>query len=276
MDYVIHLILVHITLLSGSLLLPLALLANASSALPFQTLTYTEAYAIVLAEEEAKERKKDAEYAEVLNHPDSISVHSSVDSSGQEIIRIGRRPAEKKPKTPRKPLDPKTLAKLKAQPGKPMIHVSLSGEVDKNGISEVWWADKQGLKHRIFTNANFFYFTGFASFQNETHRYQTFLMISQRPPHVDSGDAWRPSPKDFPEENIEYFAVEPKDPDSADYTNLEAMLTYYAEHSTDMKTTYENRQLLARARKDYLKAHPPKERPFMMFFPTSSPREAKR
>ena len=39
---------------------------------------------------------------------------------------------------------------------------------------------------------------------------------------------------------------------------------HYADNVNDMKTIYENRQLLARARKDYLKANPPKERPFIM------------
>ena len=125
-----------------------------------------------------------------------------------------------------------------------MINVTLSGEVDADGISEVWWKDKRGVDHRIFTNANFLFFTGFAQFENETNRFHTFLMITRRPPYADPGDEWRPTKGDF-NKGIEYYAVEPKDATDADYTTLEAMLAYYAEHSADMKTTYENRQLLA-------------------------------
>ena len=240
-----------------------------------EPLTYDAAYAIVQAEEEAKERKTDAEYAAVINDSKNVSVHSSVNSFGQEIIRIGRRPEphlEDAPKPKPQPLDPERLAQFKARASKPMINVTLSGEVDADGISEVWWKDKRGVDHRIFTNANFLFFTGFAQFENETNRFHTFLMITRRPPYADPGDEWRPTKGDF-NKGIEYYAVEPKDATDADYTTLEAMLAYYAEHSADMKTTYENRQLLARARKDYLEAHPPKERPLVMFYPVKATRE---
>ncbi|MGC6505283.1 MAG: hypothetical protein ACON39_01745 [Coraliomargaritaceae bacterium] len=261
----------------GFILLSLALSAHATTATPVQPLTYDEAYRTVQAEEEAKELKKDAEYAAVLKDPKNVCIHSSRNANGKEVIRIGRPPMENledlpQPKPKAQPLDPETLAQLRDQAGKPMIHVSLSGEVDASGISEVWWKDPQGVDHRIFTNANFLYFTGFASFQNETHRYQTFLMVTQRSPQADTGDDWRPKPKDF-SGGIEYFAVEPKDPESADYSTLEAMLAHYAEHEADMKTTYENRRLRARARKDYLAAHPPKERPFLMYFPAKTNKE---
>ena len=250
------------------LFLPLVLLAFSDS--PVRPLSYDEAYAIVGAEEAAKERDLDERYERVLNHPDNIASRTTYDSLGNEIIHISMHPGVLEPEKPKpkpKPIDPEVLAELMKQAGKPMINVTLSGEVDADGISEVWWTDKEGLKHRVFTNANFLYFTGFAQFENETNRFHTFLMITRRSPYVGSGDKWRPTLADFPSEGgIEYFPVEPDNVDSADYSTLEAMLAYYAEHSTDMKTTYENRKLLARARKDYLAANPPKKRPFIMNF----------
>ena len=41
-----------------------------------------------------------------------------------------------KPKPKPKPIDPEVLAELMKQAGKPMINVTLSGEVDADGISK--------------------------------------------------------------------------------------------------------------------------------------------
>jgi hypothetical protein len=255
-------------LLLAALLSPLALPAATVKAL-----TYDEAYAIVRAEEEEKERTLDESYERALTHPDNRSSRSSIDSAGNETIQISMHPGVKKPekpkaKKPRTKLDPKRMAEFMAKAGKPMTHITLSGEVDAHGVSELWWRDED-VEHRVFTNANFLYFTGIGNFEDETHRYQIFLMISKRPPHATTparGVDWRPAPDDFTPGQIEYLPVHPTDPEAADYQSLEAMLTHYAEHAPDMKTTYENRRLLARARKDYLEVHPPKKRPFIMNF----------
>ena len=246
---------------------PMALFAAADGSARVTALTYDEAYAIVRAEEEARERKLDERYERILNHPDNLSRSEKVDADGNRVIYIRMRPMERVPKKPAAekpaaPPDPEVLARLKAAAGKPMVSVSLSGEVDAQGISELWWREA-GVEHRVFTNANFLYFTGCGNFESETHRYNTFLMITERSPTAAPADGWRPGPDDFTAGRIEYFPVEPEDPDAADYGTLEAMLAHYAAHADGMKTTYGNRKLLSRARKDYLQAHPPKKRPII-------------
>ena len=246
---------------------PMALFAADDGSATVAALTYDEAYAIVRAEEETKERLLDERYERVLNHPDNLSRTDEVNADGKHVIHIRMRPMERVPKKPAAekpaaPLDPEALARLKAAAGKPMVNVSLSGEVDAHGISELWWTES-GVQHRVFTNANFLYFTGCGNFENETHRYTTFLMISQHSDNAAAADGWRPGPEDFTDGRIEYFPVEPENAETADYGTLEAMLAHYATHAANMKATYENRKILARARKDYLKAHPPKERPII-------------
>ena len=242
-----------------------AALADAPApAPPLERLTYDAAYAIVRAEEEKKERVLDERYESVLNHPDNLSTSEEIDADGNRIIHIRMRPMERPPTPPAKkpavPLSAEDIAWLKARAGKPMVNVSFSGEVDARGISELWWTD-DGVPHRVFTNANFLYFTGSGNFENATHRYSLFLMISKRSPQADAEGVWRPEPDDYNDDRIEYFAVEPEDPEAADYSTLEAMLAHYTQESADMQTLYENRQLLSRARKDYLEAYPPKKRP---------------
>lgn len=177
---------------------------------------------------------------------------------------------------------------------KPLQNITLSGVVDADGISEVWW--KEGdLQYRIFTNANFLHLTSAGTFEDEDYRYNTFLVINPRPNYINTGDMtandaespWRPTLADFTPGLVEYYLVEPQqeaealsetttaaataDPEATEYTQsagpsqsdieagltgLEAMLRYYADHSEQLEITYQNRKQIAAARKEYLENNP--------------------
>ena len=140
------------------------------------------------------------------------------------------------------------------------VTLVLSGEVTEDGISELWW-DWENTRYRIFTNANFLYFTcGLDEFESETAHYSVFMMVTPRGSgRYSTKDKWRPSVSDFTSGGLEYLIVEPRESqarDKAGCDGIETMLARYADQSGELKLAYENRVKLQEAKRDYDAAHP--------------------
>lgn len=159
------------------------------------------------------------------------------------------------------------LAAHIATEAKPMVSLTLFGEVDEEGISELWW-EHEGSRYRIFTNANFLYFTGHGLFEDLDKRYSVFMLVTSSET-ISVSENWEPTLDDFTSDALEYFIVEWGDaaePSEAAFTGIEAMLSQYAESASEMQMAYENRVQIQQARKAYLEANPPKERDVIINF----------
>ena len=154
---------------------------------------------------------------------------------------------------------------------KPVVHVTLHGQVDDNGISDVWW-NYGNARCRIVANANFLYFTGLSDFEDDENLYSVFMAVTSAVT-VDredgKDDEWHPTVDDFTPDALEYYVMDWGDtpaPDPSAFAVIDAALAHYAESSAELKTTYENRRKLAAARKAYLEANPPKPRDVIINF----------
>ena len=229
---------------------------------------------IVQTREEAKEAARIEEEKDLLADPDIVHT-SVVNINGKKTIYnrlrarpIERRAVEQAARPVDTPLDPGALL-ARATNNKTLVDISLSGEVDADGISEIWWAG-EGTRYRIFTNANFLHLTGTSALEDETNRYQIFLVITSCHKNAKKGDAWRPTLDDFTPGAIEYYVVEPEgeeaDARPGAFTGLEVMLRHYAGNADSLRIAYQNRLKIAEARKKYFAMNPRKERDQILNF----------
>ena len=262
------------------LLCHLSLLAyGQNSELSVVPLSESEAEVVVAAQEQAKEAAKDAKEVELQSA--EIIETAVADLGYKKVIfnRVSNAPSEAtldtsevKP-SERKTLSPEEIEAMMATyaelESKPLINITLSGQVDENGISELWW-DYEGARHRIFTNADFLLFTGLGdSFENEENRFSVFMMVSQDYSLHQQDEDWRPCLDDFTPNMLEYFIMEWGDapePNAEAFAAIEAMLMHYSANSAEMRTAYDNRRKIESARKVYLEANPPKERDVIINF----------
>ena len=237
-------------------------------------LSDAEAGAIVAASEKAKEQAKDAREAE-LGAADILE--TAVADLGAKKVIFNR--VEKPSTAPEIHSEPTATEQL-SEPVlteaeilealkniKPVVNITLSGEVSEDGISELWWEHQQ-VHYRIFTNANFLYFTGIGDFEDDQNRYSMFTLISPQFGEPSS-DAWQPNPADFSPDALEYYIMEWGDsdePDAAAFGAIEAMLAHYAANADTMKIRYENQQKLQAAAKAYDEQNPPEVRDVIINF----------
>ncbi len=229
------------------------------------SLADSDAAAIVRNREEAKELAREKKATE-LSGADVLDVAVS-DLGHQKVIfnRVAHVPSCRSEDIPeiisRSSTEETSVpAELLERMRKPYVTLALSGAVDEDGISELWWTD-HGRSRRIFTNANFLYFTcALGEFESETAHYSVFMVVTPRGGHdLSSQDEWRPVLSDFTPGVLEYLIAEPRrisGADKAAFAGIEAMLTHYAEHSEEMKVAYENRLKIQRAKRAYDAAHP--------------------
>ncbi|MEM1221548.1 MAG: hypothetical protein AAGH40_02200, partial [Verrucomicrobiota bacterium] len=214
-------------------------------------LTDTEALAIVSAEEEAKELAKDARELELQSA--EIIETAVADLGYRKVIfnRVKGSPSTEAEPSPSAPETVPTSGDVFPGPvGKEQVSFGLSGTVYDEAISEIWW-DYEGTRYRIFTNANFSYFSGISEVESETKRYSILTLFVNRNtenlPPATQPEEWRPTLADFTPDVLEYYIVDWGDeaePDLSAFEGIDAMLSYYSENSDSMKIAYENTKKL--------------------------------
>ena len=153
-----------------------------------QPLSKDEAMMIVQAQEEDRKAKEAAAVSTLLADPEIVhtTVHTTVDHSGQQTSVYNRLPArvntrrsinEAAHTEKTKTFTSSLLATFANQ--KPLRTLTLSGQVDADGISEIWWIEGD-RRYRVFTNANFFHLTTVGRFEDDDYRYQNFLVVTPR------------------------------------------------------------------------------------------------
>lgn len=228
-----------------------------------EPLSEAEAAKIVAAEEQAKEAAKDAREVE-LNSAE-ITRTVKLKQGDKTIIFNLVKPSKLNSTDTYATSGGGETFKTVASPercffvdtDRPLVNLTLHGDVDEDGISELWW-NYEGQRHHIFSNANFLLLSGIGSFSNETNRYSVFSLVT-RGGHKESD----PSPSDFTEGQLEYLIVEGS-ADPAAYRGIECMMQHYAEHYEQLKIKYENDRKLREAREAYLEANPPKKRDIIL------------
>lgn len=239
---------------------------------------------IVQKSEEAKEAARFELESRLLSDPEIIE--TTVQNNGGQTTIYNRLPAQinqRRTVTSPSASDTDDFLIQKSTTGiaellthvatrKPLRNLTLSGEVDDDGISELWWREVDD-RYRVFTNANCLYFSGAGSFEDGDYRYNPFLVINRRVKKSEDEDTWRPTLEDFTPGQIEYYVVtepelltaqadaesttnksagtaEPSD-EKRGFDDLEALLRYYASHTDDLRIAYENRLKIRAAREQY-------------------------
>jgi len=238
-------------------------------------LSDAEAAGIVEAQEEAKERAKDRREAELRGA--DIRATASAQIGGSQVIFNVVEPGATEVKgtessATEAQFNEGTNIRLGADSSreKEAVQFILSGTVWDERISELWW-NYEGVRYRVFANANFLLFPGLGEVEDEDTRYTLLAMSTGRRSSVRglSEEKWRPSIADFSSETLEYIVIDPKDDamiEPAAFAGLEAVLQHYAANHEEMRIRHDNAKKLREARKAYLEAHPPKERDTIINF----------
>ncbi|MGC6455097.1 MAG: hypothetical protein ACON46_01040 [Coraliomargaritaceae bacterium] len=146
---------------------------------------------IVQKSEEAKEAARFELESRLLSDPEIIE--TTVQNNGGQTTIYNRLPAQinqRRTVTSPSASDTDDFLIQKSTTGiaellthvatrKPLRNLTLSGEVDDDGISELWWREGDD-RYRVFTNANCLYFSGAGSFEDGDYRYNPFLVINRR------------------------------------------------------------------------------------------------
>jgi len=225
-----------------------------------------EASAVVKAQEEAREKAKDARENQLLNA--RITSTAVADMGDKKIILNRVRPRQstgvKTAKNPQKDavFDEAYFTDTVIKEQKCF---TLSGTV-REGISELWWTH-EGHSFKVFTNANFLYLSGIGDFSDEEIHYSVFSIITESygrsPARAGAGANWQPTQSDFTSGELEYYVVESSGIQKLDADALRPiilMMKFYSENSEQIKVSYENAEKMSNARAAYLKANPPKKR----------------
>lgn len=235
-----------------------------------------EAAAIVEAEEKAREFAKDLREQE-LKKAEVRATASAAVGRRMVIFNIVE-PVE--PETEKasvesqsdnfSDVDAETLFQAREANQKESVQFTLSGTVWDKQVSELWW-DYEGVRYRVFANANFLLFPGLGEVEDADTRYSLFTMLTDQQSNgrgpIDG--KWRPSVAEFSPDALEYIVVDPKDDAKIEpeaFAGIEAMLRHYAVHHEEMQIRYDNAEKLRKARAAYLEANPPKERDTIINF----------
>lgn len=239
----------------------------------------SEAAAIVKAQEEGRELAKDQLEQELRN--ENVRATAAAAVGGRTVIFNLVQPVEPvEPATEKasvesqsnsfSELDAEALFQAREAKQKESVQFTLSGTVWDKQVSELWW-DYEGVRYRVFTNANFLLFPGLGEVEDEDTRYTLFTMLTDQQSNGRSPaeGEWRPTLADFSPEALEYIVVDPKEdakikPEA--FAGIEAMLRHYAAHHEEMQIRYDNAEKLRKARAAYLEANPPKERDTIINF----------
>jgi hypothetical protein len=147
--------------------------------------------------------------------------------------------------------------------------IFLNAEVFSGPVSELRWQYK-GKEYVAYANVDFKYFSGLSDFESTNAHYSVLLAASDgsraRLKNSASGQ-WVPSIEDFSAEGIEYLVLEDQaSEDDSAYGVIAAMLSYYAEHESEMIVSYQRAEALREAKKRYLEANPPQPRDTIINF----------
>lgn len=218
-------------------------------------------------EEAAKEAARDEREARLMG---AEILKTTVLYQGERRIMLNRvHPVETPDAGPSEqttdsnaPGEPETITRS-VEAAKESVHGVLSGTVFEDGISELLWT-VNGERCRIVTNIDFTYFGGVSEFEDETTRYTVFSLVVPSPRGINR--EWAPASftvDDFAPDHIEYIVLEESsDPDA--FRGIEAMLDYYEENWDRMRVVHENSRILHQARRAYLEANPPTNRPVII------------
>jgi len=246
-------------------LMPVVILAANNNSFDIRAISEAEAIATVQTQEQLKEKAKDDLEAKLLN---ARITSTAVAEFGHQTVIMNRvrhkntlfvEPTKIKESV----FDEAAILSAKVKEHKSLI---LSGTV-RDGISELWWRF-DGQHYKIFTNANFLYFSGFTEdIEHGETIYSVFLIVvkgsSKLRIDTEGTSEWQPTHADFTDGQLEYYVVQSSGIEGTDAKALEPltrMLEYYQKNSRRMKISYENAQKLRIARQAYLEANPPKER----------------
>lgn len=235
-----------------------------------------EAMATVQAREEAKEQAKDQRESELEA---AEIIETAIADLGHKKVIFNRvkasprsEPIETAPQIAEitMPID----HSVSQESTKEAVNLMLSGTVDHDLISEIWW-EHEGQGYRIFSNANFLLFSGVGNFEDAEANYSVFSMISgPSTHHISQWEGWRPTTEDFTSGSIEYYLVEWGEADTPDETALSGittMLQFYAHNHVQMQITYDNSKKIHDAKAAYLEANPPQQRDTIInFAPTGT------
>lgn len=235
-----------------------------------------EAHAIVQAQEVAKERVKDQRDEELKD----VEVRASTSAvvGRRKVIFNVVKPVNLEPEDADAVLksaafsdiETKVSAQLPQGKVKESVQFTLSGTVWDKQVSELWW-DYEGVRYRVFANANFLLFPGLGEVEDVDTRYSLFTLLTDQQSNGRGSieGEWRPSAADFSPDALEYIVVDPKEDAKIEpeaFAGIEAMLRHYAAHHEEMQIRYDNAEKLRKARAAYLEANPPKERDTIINF----------
>lgn len=236
----------------------------------------SEAATIVKAQEEGRELAKDQLEHELRN--EDVRATASAAVGGRTVIFNVVETVE--PATEKagvesqsdsfSELDAEALFQAREAKQKESVQFTLSGTVWDKQVSELWW-DYEGVRYRVFTNANFLLFPGLGEVEDEDTRYTLFTLLTDQQSNGRGSveGEWRPTVADFPSDALEYIVIDPKDDAKIEpeaFTGIEAMLRRYADRHEEMQIRYDNSEKLRKARAAYLEANPPKERDTIINF----------
>jgi hypothetical protein len=225
---------------------------------------------IVAKEERAREHSKDQREVKLLGAPIVESAVADLGSHKVIFNLIGGSPnLDSQTQKISASVDPakieatmKTLLD-KSQNYKEPFFFSLSGIVYDNSITEIWW-HRGGKHYRVFINANFLYLEGIGEFEDASRRYSIFsLFTGSTVQNAENRGKWVPSMADFSPDTLECLVVEWGDETELDdvrFNAIDAMLSHYQENYDAIKVDYDNRRTIDRARREYLRQNPPKQR----------------
>ena len=156
-------------------------------------------------------------------------------------------------------IDQFPLSSVPFGPQKEYVNMHLSGSVFDGLITELWWT-QNGERYSIFVNADLSCLSGNLSFEEDEAIYSAFILAIINSAPALQEDKWQPTIDDFSEGSIEYFITEWGSGDSVDFDDfkgVDALLRYFIENETTLKTRQENSRKIAEAKEEYLKANPP-------------------
>lgn len=242
------------------------LAANNNSA-NVRPISEIEAAVIVQTQEEAKEKAKDDREAKLLNARITSTAFAEIGDKKVILNRVRNEKAlQVEPTKIKKKEAVLDEAAFFSAEVKEQKSLTLSGTV-RDGISELWWIfDEQHYK--IFTNANFLYFSGFTEdIEDDETVYSVFPIVvegsSKRLIDTKGNAEWQPTHTDFTKGQIEYYVFKSSGIEAIDAEALKPiklMLEFYRENLEQMRVSYENAKKIHSARAIYLKANPPKKR----------------
>lgn len=244
---------------------------NASlSGTDFKPISQVEAIATVQTQEEAREKTLDEREAKLLN---GRITSTAVTDMGHKKVILNRVHTEKAKvvrggaeASNQKKADFNEAAFFSTEM-KEQRSFMLSGTV-RDGISELWWTF-EGYNFKVFSNANFLYFSGIGieGFEDEDTVYSVFQIVVEGHDRVvvstDGNSRWLPTKADFTRGQLEYYVVKSSGIEEIDTESLKPitlMHEFYSENLGRIKVSHENAQKMRIARDAYLEANPRKER----------------